>query len=63
MGFIMKVEDRLDAIERELAEIKAALSSSRNLKVMKLKGLWKGLKVDDEDIEAAKRSLFKHASA
>ncbi len=58
----MKVEDRLDAIERELAEIKAALSSSRNLKVVKLKGLWKGLKVDDEDVEAAKRSLFKHAS-
>ncbi len=63
MGFIMKVEDRLDAIERELAEIKAALSSSRNLKVVKLKGLWKGLKVDDEDVEAAKKSLFKHASA
>ncbi|HYU55035.1 MAG TPA: hypothetical protein VEL71_02325 [Candidatus Dormibacteraeota bacterium] len=63
MGFTMKVEDRLDAIERELAEIKAALSSSRNLKVVKLKGLWKGLKVDDEDVEAAKKSLFKHASA
>jgi hypothetical protein len=30
---------------------------------MKLKGLWKGLKVDDEDMEAAKKSLFKHASA
>ena len=63
MGFTLKVEDRLDAIERELAEIKAALSSSRNLKVVKLKGLWKGLKVDDEDVEAAKKSLFKHASA
>jgi hypothetical protein len=63
LGFTLKVEDRLDAIERELAEIKAALSSSRNLKVVKLKGLWKGLKVDDEDVEAAKKSLFKHASA
>ena len=59
----MKVEDRLDVIERELAEIKATLSSSRNLKVVKLKGLWKGLKVDDIDIEAAKKSLVKHASA
>lgn len=57
----MKVEDRLDLIERELAEIKATLSSSRNLKVVKLKGLWKGLKVDDKDVEAAKKSLFKHA--
>jgi len=59
----LKVEDRLDVIERELAEIKATLSSSRNLKVVKLKGLWKGLKVDDKDVEAAKKSLFKHASA
>ena len=59
----MKVEDRLDVIERELVEIKATLSSSRNLKVVKLKGLWKGLKVDDKDVEAAKKSLFKHASA
>ncbi len=59
----MKVEDRLDVIERELAEIKATLSSSRNLKVVKLKGLWKGLKVDDKDVEAAEKSLFKHASA
>jgi len=59
----LKVEDRLDVIERELAEIKATLSSSRNLKVVKLKGLWKGLKVDDKDVEEAKKSLFKHASA
>jgi hypothetical protein len=57
----VKVEDRLDVIEKELAEIKAALSSSRNLKVMKLKGLWKGFKVNDEDVEAAKKSLFKHS--
>src|SRR5207247_10603342 len=58
----MKVEDRLDAIERELAEIKSTLSSSRNLKVVKLKGIWKGLKVDDRDVEAAKKSLFKARS-
>ena len=57
----MKVEDRLDAIERELAEIKATLSSSRNLKVVKLKGIWEGLRVDDRDVEAAKKSLFKHS--
>lgn len=62
MGSIVKVEDRLDVIEKELAEIKAALSSSRNLKVMKLKGLWKRLKVDDRDVEAAKKSLFKHSN-
>ncbi len=61
-GLTMKVEDRLDAIESELAEIKATMLSSRDLKVVKLKGLWRGLKVDDKDVEAAKRSLFKHAT-
>lgn len=50
-------------LELELAEIKATLSSSRNLEVVMLKGLWKGLKVDDRDIQAAKKSLFKHVSA
>ncbi len=59
----MRVEDRLAAVERELAEIKATLFPSRNLKIVKLKGLWKGLKVDDKDVERAKKSLFKHASA
>lgn len=58
----MKVEDRLDAIEKELAEIKAALASSRSPRVVKLKGLWKGLRVSEEDIAEAKKSLFKHAS-
>ncbi len=36
---LMKVEDKLDAIERELAEIKAALSSSRQPRIVRLKGL------------------------
>jgi hypothetical protein len=31
-------------------------------KQQKLKGLWKGLKVDDGDVEAAKKSLFKHST-
>jgi len=43
--------------------IKATVSPSRNVKIVKLKGLWKGLKVDDKDVERAKKSLFKHASA
>ncbi|OLE84771.1 MAG: hypothetical protein AUF79_17275 [Crenarchaeota archaeon 13_1_20CM_2_51_8] len=58
----MKVEDRLDAIERELAEIKATMPSPRSPRVVKLKGLWKGLRVSKHDIAEAKRSLFKNAS-
>ena len=59
----MKVGDRLNAIEKELAEIKAALSSSRPPRVVRLKGLWKGLKVGEAGIAEAKKSLFKHASS
>jgi len=58
----LKVEDRLDALERELAEIKATLSSPRSPRVVKLKGLWKGLRVNKDDFTEAKRSLFKNAS-
>ena len=58
----MKVEDRLDAIERELAKIKATMPSPRSPRVVKLKGLWKGLRVSKQDIAEAKGSLFKNAS-
>ena len=57
----MKVEERLDAIERELAEIKIGLQSPQSPRVVKLKGLWKG-QVNKQDIAKAKSSLFKNAS-
>jgi hypothetical protein len=40
----LKVEERLDAIERELAEIKIGLPSPQSPRVVKLKGLWKDYK-------------------
>ena len=58
----MKVEDRLDAIEKELADMKTQLSPGKSPKVVKLKGLLKGLRVDPSDLEEARKSLFKHAS-
>ncbi len=58
----MKVEDRLDALERELAEIKTILSAPKSLRVVKLKGLLKGIRVTRKDLEEAKKSLFKHAT-
>jgi len=39
------------------------LSSSRPPRVVRLKGLWKGLKVGEAGIAEAKKSLFKHASS
>ncbi len=58
----MNVEDRISAIEKELAEIKARLSSPQSPRIVKLKGLWRGLRVTDEDVDEAKKSLFRHAS-
>lgn len=48
---------RLEAIQREIEEmLKAEPKPTKSLK-----GILKGMKVTDEDIEAAKRSLFKAA--
>jgi len=57
----MKVEDRLDDIERELAEMKTRLYSRKSPRVIKLKGLLKGLNVDPSYLVKARKSLFKHA--
>lgn len=55
----MKVEDRLDAIEKEIADMKTQLSSRRSPRVVKLKGLLKGLSVDPSDLEEAKKVTFQ----
>ncbi len=62
MGFAVKVEDRLDALERELAEIKTVLSSPKSPRIVKLKGLLKGMRITRKDIGEAEKSLFKHAA-
>lgn len=38
----MKVEDRLDAIEKEIAELRTRLSPGKSPKVIRLKGLLRG---------------------
>jgi hypothetical protein len=57
----MKVEDRLDDIERELAEMKTQLYLVKSPRVVKLKGSLKGLNVDPSVLVEARKSLFKHA--
>jgi len=58
----LTVEERLDAIERELAEIKIGPSSPQSLRVVMLKGWWKGLRVSKHDNAKVKKSFFKNAS-
>ncbi len=46
---VKKIEDMLDSIKTQ----------QKHKKVTKMKGLLKGMKVADRDIEEAKSSLFK----
>jgi|FaiFalDrversion2_1042247.scaffolds.fasta_scaffold10750_3 hypothetical protein len=48
---------RLQAIERELEMVRRSLLGER--KAIKLEGLWEGVEISEEDLEQAKRSLFK----
>jgi len=59
----LKVDDRFEAIEKEIAELKMQLSHFKDLKVVKLRGVLKGFHVDENMVKQAKRSLFKHASS
>jgi ribosome-binding ATPase YchF (GTP1/OBG family) len=53
---------RIQAIQQELEELKKAIAfSGDSPKKTKLKGLWKGLNINEEDIEEAKQALFKDA--
>ena len=50
-------------LENEVTDIKSMLirlsQSPQDRKIVSLKGLLKGIKVEENDIEEAKRSLFK----
>jgi hypothetical protein len=54
---------QLKKIEKEIKEIKILILKSKPIekKPIKLKGLLKGVKFAEEDIEKAKKVLFKNA--
>ena len=49
---------KLSLIENELHDTKTLLRTQR--KIVSLKGLLKGVRITDDEIETAKKSLFKH---
>ncbi len=59
----MDINKKLEALENEITDLKSMLiklsQSAQNRKIVSLKGTLKGIKVDDEDIEESKSSLFK----
>jgi hypothetical protein len=54
----LTAEERWDVLEKELAEIRIALSFPQSPRFVKLKGLWKGLRVSEDDLAEANRSIF-----
>jgi len=59
----MDINKKLEMLENEVSDIKSMLirlsQSPQDRKIVSLKGMLKGIKVEDEDIEEAERSLFK----
>lgn len=53
----MNIIQELEKIESEIHNLKVKLKAQS--KPIKLEGIWKGLEVAEEDIENAKKSLFK----
>lgn len=57
------MEKKLESIESELKNLKSIVinlaQEPEHKKVVKLKGLLKGMIVSEEDIEESKKSLFK----
>lgn len=59
----MKLEEKLNHIEKEISELKImVMQQNSTKKTASLKGLLKGVKIKDSDIEKAKKSLFKHGA-
>lgn len=50
---------RIEMMEQELAYLKKLLLNNGDLKTVSLWGIWRGMDISDEEIEEAKRSLFK----
>ena len=52
------IAKRIEMIERELEDLRKTMLGGGG-KVSDLRGIWKGVDITDEEIEEAKRSLFK----
>lgn len=50
---------KLGKIESEIQSLKVLIFPQKSKEVISLKGLLKGIKITEEEIEEAKRSLFK----
>jgi len=61
MGTVEKIYPKLKKIENEIKSLKIMIIKSQKIpkKVVRLEGLLKGVKIDENEIEEAKKFLFK----
>ena len=60
IDFTTTYVEKLEKLEKELLKLKRGSKQSQ-LAPISLKGIWKGVRVSEKDIEKAKKSLFKEA--
>lgn len=59
MAHQTKYQQKLEELEKEILKLKKGGGFKLPLKIISLKGILKGVKITEEDIEKAKKSLFK----
>ena len=61
MGTVEKIYPKLKKIENEIKSLKIMIIKSQKIpkKVVRLEGLLKGVKIDENEIEETKKFLFK----
>ena len=57
----IEYQQKLKTLEKEVLKLKKGAGFNSPLKVISLKGILKGIKIVEKDIEQAKESLFKEA--
>jgi len=58
---ISYVVAQIEAIQQELEQLRKTLTHQAAGRKTKLRGLWKGIEVTEEDIAEAKKSVFRVA--
>lgn len=54
-----KYQQKLEELEEEILKLKKGAGFKFPPKIISLKGILKGIKITEEDIKKAKKSLFK----
>jgi uncharacterized small protein (DUF1192 family) len=54
------VARRIATLEQEIQRLKIVIHPSTKKKIVSIKGLFKGMRITEQDLQEAKKSLFKY---